>query len=79
MSYDSESIHHYHSPIVVYERRFRDLFRKYYFVRCFTCNAKSGPWPNRYFANVVYKIWSTGPYDHIYNIGLTTPRLAGIV
>lgn len=33
-----------HLPCVVYTRRWRDLFRKRYWVRCFECDLRVGPY-----------------------------------
>lgn len=33
-----------HLPVVIYSRRVRDLGRKRYWIRCFTCEFRNGPY-----------------------------------
>lgn len=42
-----------HLATVVYTRRIRDLFRSRWWVRCFVCDMRLGPYPDRGFARLV--------------------------
>lgn len=42
-----------HLPAVIYTRRARDLWRKRFWVRCWDCDLKRGPYPDRGFARLV--------------------------
>lgn len=42
-----------HGPCVIYRRRLRDLFTKSYWVYCWGCPKKWGPFPDKGFALVM--------------------------